>query len=132
MKVLIVEDDFTARLVLQQFLKDYGPSHVAVDGAEAVAAFKTALAEGQPYDLICLDIMMPGVDGQQALKEIRAHEEANGILSSDGVKVIMTTALDDLKSVSRAYNELCDGYLVKPVGKAELLDEVRRLGLIPS
>src|ERR1019366_2557767 len=49
---------------------------------------------GQKYDLICMDIMMPEMDGQTAVKEIRALEEAGGTLSTQGVKIIMTTALD--------------------------------------
>ena len=128
MKVLIVEDDFTSRLLLQKLLSSYGESHIAVNGKEAVSAFCGALEAGQPYDLVCLDIMMPEKDGHEALKEMRALEESRGILSTRGAKVIMTTALGDIKSVASAYNELCDGYLVKPIDKAKLialLDELK-------
>jgi len=130
MKTLIVEDDFTSRLLLQELLKGYGPSHVAVNGKEAVEATRLALEAGEPYDLICLDIMMPEMDGQQALREIRAQEEARGIISSNGAKIVMTTALGDLKNVSAAYSGLCDGYLTKPIQKAKLLEELRKLGLM--
>ena len=78
MKTLIVEDDFTSRLLLQELLKGYGPAHVAVNGKEAVEAARMAMDAGEPYDLICLDIMMPEMDGHGALKEIRAQEEARG------------------------------------------------------
>jgi len=130
MKTLIVEDDFTSRLLLQELLKGYGPSHVAVNGKEAVEATRLALEAGEPYDLICLDIMMPEMDGQQALRNIRAQEEARGIISSNGAKIVMTTALGDLKNVSAAYSGLCDGYLTKPIQKAKLLEELRKLGLM--
>jgi len=130
MKTLIVEDDFTSRLLLQELLKGYGPSHVAVNGTEAVEATRLALEAGEPYDLICLDIMMPEMDGQQALRNIRAQEEARGIISSNGAKIVMTTALGDLKNVSAAYSGLCDGYLTKPIQKAKLLEELRKLGLM--
>ncbi|MFY9742801.1 MAG: response regulator, partial [Candidatus Sulfotelmatobacter sp.] len=92
MRTLIVEDDFTSRLLLQSFLAQYGECHIAVNGTEAVAAFRAALENQQPYDLICMDIMMPEMDGQAAIQEIRAIEEAGGIISSNGAKIIMTTA----------------------------------------
>jgi two-component system chemotaxis response regulator CheY len=130
MKTLIVEDDFTCRLLLQELLKSYGVTHVAVNGKEAVAAVRGALEAGQPYDLVCLDIMMPEMDGQQALKEIRALEESRGILSPQGVKVVMTTAMGDMKNVFAAYASLCDGYLTKPIHGEKLLEELRKLALV--
>jgi len=130
MKTLIVDDDFTNRLLLQEILKGYGPSHIAVNGQEAVEAVRVAMDMGEPYDVICLDIMMPEMDGHEALKEIRAMEEAKGIISSKGTKIVMTTALGDLKNVSTAYQGLCDAYLVKPIDKARLLEELRKLDLI--
>src|SRR5208282_338399 len=71
MRTLIVEDEFTSRLLLQSFLSQYGECHIAVNGREAVAAFRTACESGQAYDLICMDIMMPEMDGQTAVREIR-------------------------------------------------------------
>ena len=130
MKVLIVEDDFGSRLLLQKLITQYGECRTAVNGREAVLAFHMALDAGQPYDLICLDIMMPEMDGRAALKEMRAMEEARGIASTHGAKIIMTTALGDIKDVAAAYRELCDGYLLKPIEKAKLiglLDELKVL-----
>jgi len=115
MKTLIVEDDFTSRLVLQTFLSRYGECHLAVDGEEAVTAYRAALEAGQGYDLICMDIMMPRMDGREAVRQIRTMEQVRGIVSSAGVKIIMTTAVNDLKEVSRCFQELCDAYLVKPI-----------------
>ena len=63
MKTLIVEDDFTSRLLLQELLRRFGPCHVAVNGVEAVDAVTAALTANAPYDLICLDIMMPVMGG---------------------------------------------------------------------
>jgi two-component system chemotaxis response regulator CheY len=130
MKTLIVEDDFTSRLLLQEILKAYGPLHIAVTGGEAVEAVRTALGENQPYDLICMDIMMPEMDGQQALSEIRALEEAYGLFPPDSSTIVMTTALADMKNVMEAYHNLCDAYLAKPINKATLLSELKNLGLL--
>ena len=131
MKTLIVEDDFTSRLLLQKFLKSYGPSHTAVDGREAVEAVRMALESGEPYDLICLDIMMPEMDGQQALREIRVQEEAKGILAPRGAKIVMTTAWAAKTTVLEAIRGKCDCFLVKPIHKARLIEELHKMKLIP-
>jgi two-component system chemotaxis response regulator CheY len=130
MKTLIVEDDFTSRLLMQELLKGFGMVKVAVDGQEGVEAVRLALKNGEPFNLICLDIMMPELDGQQTLRVIREMEEDKGILSSDGAKIIMTTALDDMKNKISAFSGLCDGYLSKPIHKEQLLKELRKLELI--
>ena len=130
MKTLIVEDDFTSRLLLQELLKSYGPSHIAVNGNEAVEAVRLALEASERYDLICLDIMMPELDGQAALMQIRDLEKAKGIWSSSGSKVVMTTALGDMKNVARAFEGFADAYLTKPIDKTKLLDTLRQLALI--
>ncbi|MBD3347309.1 MAG: response regulator [Chitinivibrionales bacterium] len=129
MKTLIVEDDFTSRLLIQEILRNYGQSHVAINGKEAVEAVQRALTEKEPYDLICLDIMMPEMDGHEALKKIRAAEESRGIASSDGAKIVMTTALGDIKNVSAAYNSLCDGYLTKPFDTTKMIEALKKLDL---
>ena len=130
-KTLIVEDDFTSRLLLQEFLKAYGLPHIAVNGKEAVEAVRAALETGEPYRLICLDIIMPEMDGQTALKQIRKLEENKGIFSTDGAKIIMTTAHGTPEQVQKAFMGLCDGFLVKPVSKMKMEEELRKLGLIP-
>ena len=130
MKTLIVDDDFTNRLIIQQILKPYGNSHIAVNGKEAVEAVRNARESGAPYDLVILDIMMPGMDGQEALKVIRADEEKDDILLGDGVKIVMATALDDGKNIMSAFGKACDGYVVKPIQKDKLLEILRNLVLI--
>jgi two-component system chemotaxis response regulator CheY len=129
MKCLIVEDDFAARKLLQIFLSDYGDCFIAVNGYEAVEAVREALNEGKPYDLICLDIMMPGMDGHQVLEAIRRIEGDYGIGGLDGVKVIMTTALSNSENVFGAFRGGCEAYIVKPVIKEKLLEEIEKLGL---
>ena len=78
MKCLIVEDDFAARRLLQRYLSSHRDCDIAVDGNEAVEAFRQATDEKEPYDLICLDIMMPNMNGHEALKAIRQIESEHG------------------------------------------------------
>jgi len=116
--------------LLQTFLSPYGDCHIAVNGKEAVEAFRASQDSGEHYDLICMDIMMPEMDGQTAVKEIRALEEAGGTLSTQGVKIIMTTALDDVKNVVQSFKSLCDAYLFKPIDTGKLDAHLRELDLV--
>jgi two-component system chemotaxis response regulator CheY len=131
MRVLVAEDDFGSRKLLQSILSEYGECDAAVDGEEAVEAFKLAWKEKRPYDLVCMDIMMPKVNGQEALKAIRDFERDTGVKPSQEVKVIMTTVLDDPKNVIDAlYKGGASAYVVKPINKDKFLKEVKELGLL--
>jgi len=125
LRALVVEDDLASQLVLRTFLSRYGDCHVAANGREAVEAVRASLDRGQGYDLICMDIMMPEMDGREAVRQVRALESARGIISTYGAKIIMTTAVDDVKEVIRCFRELCDSYLVKPIDLGELLSRMK-------
>lgn len=130
MRVLIVDDDFISRRLMQKMLSEHGECDIAVDGAEAIKAFKLAWEEGRPYDLICMDIVMPNLDGQQALKSIRILEKDMSVDRSREVKIIMTTSLGDPENVSDAiFRGGATAYLIKPISKPNLLSELRKLEL---
>lgn len=130
MKTLIVEDDFISRRFMQAVLSRYGPCHIAVNGYEAIDAFKNSWEEESPYELICLDIMMPGIDGHQVLQEIRRLEAQREVFGGAGVKVIMTTAISDPRTIMKAFKEQCEDYLIKPIDKAKLVEKIVKLGLL--
>lgn len=130
MLTLIVEDEFSSRLILQRLLSAYGEVHIAVNGWEAVAAYKNSFEQGFHYDLICLDIGLPEMNGHQVLHEIRAIENQSHLKSRSKVKIIMTTGMDDPKNVASAFHEYCDGYLIKPIRKETLISQLKELELI--
>ncbi|BCS87419.1 response regulator [Pseudodesulfovibrio sediminis] len=131
MRILIVEDEFTSRKLLLALLSDFGECDAAVDGVECVESFTKAIEEGKPYDLVCMDIMMPNKDGHQALKDIRVIEQEKGISTSDEAKVIMITALNDPKTVVKAYYKGgAAAYLPKPIEVDSLYAILRDLALI--
>jgi len=131
MRMLVVEDDFTSRKILQKILGPYGEIDIAVNGLEAVQAFFQSLDDNNRYDLICMDIMMPEMDGQTALRKIREIEKDRGIPPAQEVKVVMTTALDDPKNVVEAYYKGgATSYVPKPIDKHMLLHLLKNLGLI--
>jgi len=130
MKILLAEDDFVTRKFMTNFLSKYGECDVTVDGMEAVDAFMMALEEDAPYDLVCLDIMMPVMDGYQALMGIRNLEKDHGISLEDGAKVIMTTALNDEKNVKMAFELGCTIYSGKPIDQEKFEQALKKIGLI--
>lgn len=132
MKTLIVEDDFLARSLLSTLLSEYGVCHVAVNGREALDAIERAFDENDRYDLVCLDIMMPVLDGQEALLELRKLEALRGVKGLDTTKVIMVTAIDDSKNIMKAFRQgQCEAYLTKPLDRTKLISHIKELGLIP-
>ena len=124
MKSLVVDDELTTRIVLKEILSRYGEVDSCTDGTEAVDACNQALEQGGPYDLICMDLTMPTMGGLEALKLIRESEERHGRSRPTASKVIITTASDDTHTISKAFQELCDAYVVKPIDPADLLNLV--------
>ncbi len=130
MRILIVDDDADLGRLISNYLSSFGECEVAVNGQDAIESVKLAFEEAHPYDLICLDIMMPNLDGQDALKKIRNIEKEKGIRVGEGAKVIMLTALDDDDQRLVSFLRLCDGYLTKPFQKEELFEKLREIELV--
>lgn len=130
MRILIAEDDLASRKFISKFLSTYGECDITIDGIEALEAFMLAWDEGKPYDLICLDIMMPNLDGEKTLKMIRDIEKQKGIEDSNRVKIIMTTALNERDRVFNAFETGCEAYASKPINTEKLIEVIKRLGLI--
>ena len=130
MKILLAEDDFATRKSMANFLSKYGECDVTVDGMEAVDAYLMALEDGEPYDLVCLDIMMPNMDGYQALMGIRNLEKERDIPEEKQAKVIMATALNEEKNVKMAFELGCTIYSGKPIDQNRFEQALKKLGLI--
>ena len=131
MKILIAEDDFASRKFMLRFLQKFGECDITVDGLEAVDAFLIALEAGEGYDLVCLDIMMPALDGYQALKAIRDIEKEKQMPEEKRTKIIMTTALNEGRNVSKAFELGCVAYAGKPIDQEKFENVLRKINLIP-
>ena len=130
MKTLVAEDDFITSQVMREIMLSFGDCDIAENGKLAVNAFAEAITSGTPYDLIFLDIMMPELDGQQVLAKIRDIETEQGIAGLDGVKIIMTTALDDFENIRTAFLNQCEGYIVKPIDKDKVVKKLYELNIL--
>ncbi len=130
MRILIVDDEFVPRRVLMEIVSSLGECDAAADGREAVEAYRISLEEKRPYDLICMDIRMPRMDGLSALRKIREIEALVRGNGGSKVKVVMITALDDPKSAFDAfYGCGATSYIVKPVSRDKVLAAIGRFGL---
>ena len=130
MRILIVDDEAACRALLALSLRPHGTVEQVGDGSEAIAAIALSLSEKKPYSLILLDITMPGIDGQTALRTIRLMEQKHGLAVGKGAKIIMTTVQGDKEHILAAFRECAEGYLLKPIDAAKLTSLLTSLGLI--
>jgi two-component system chemotaxis response regulator CheY len=130
-KILIVEDSDLQADMLESILDDLGLKNVtrAENGVQAVEYFAGALRSGAGYSLVFLDIVMPEMDGQEALRQMRALEKESG--SSDKTTIIMLTALGSPQDMLTALLEGdCTDYIVKPVDEGNIRAMLLRYGVI--
>ena len=131
MKCLLVDDDEVNRDYVATLLDNLAECDEAACGDEAVAKFSKALAEDSPYDLILLDIMMPGMNGHETAKAIRSLEKEHGPQTGKRVQIVMLTALNSPRDAMESFcSAQSAAYVVKPVTKEKLAGIVSKLGLL--
>ena len=115
MRILVVEDEIKTSAFLRKGLRESGFTvDVANDGEEGLD-----LALTREYDLIILDVMLPGVDGWQIIKKIRGTKR--------DVPVLFLTARDAVQDRIKGLELGADDYLVKPFAFSELLARIRTI-----
>ena len=131
MRFLIVDDDESIILFLRTFLSAYAECLTAGDGLEAMAAFEAALEEEKPFTAVFMDILLPGMDGNEVVQALRRMEDA--AKPRQRFKLIMISVLTDTKNVSESFfHGRADAYLPKPLRREVLLSELAKLGLIDA
>ncbi|MEO5331533.1 MAG: response regulator [Magnetococcus sp. YQC-5] len=131
MNALIVDDIPENRNLLADILKPFAQCDVAANGLEAVEIFEAELVDGSPYDLVLLDIMMPVMDGQEALKKMRALEQEHHVPEENQTAIIMITAVDAMSEITEAFEKGgCTDYLHKPITRGKLLVKLGEHGLV--
>ena len=119
LRVLIVDDNRTNRLILEEMLRSWQMQPTSVEGAEAaLEALRDAAKREEPFHLVLTDALMPDIDGFALGRQINADP------SVSGVKVIMLTSADLPRGRARAATNHFAGYLTKPVKQSDLLDAI--------
>jgi two-component system chemotaxis response regulator CheY len=130
LRTLLVEDDASIRDLLEAFLAPIASCDMAENGHAALAAIAQALDRGQPYELVCLDLVMPLMDGWETLKRLRQLEDRRGLGAGGRHKVIVLTARDSSQNIRQLMTAgPCEAFLLKPFRRGELFDQIRALGL---
>lgn len=108
-RILVVDDEEMNRELIEALLEDFGHEvELAEDGVEALAKLK------MDFDLVLLDVMMPGMDGFEVARRIRANPDTKDL------PIIMVTALSDREDRLRAVEAGANDFIAKPVDKMEL------------
>jgi two-component system cell cycle response regulator DivK len=121
-KILLVEDNATNRKLLGDILRRAGHAVQEV----ATADDGIVLALGEPFDLVVMDIQLPGTDGLTATRLLRANPRTAGL------QILAVTAHAMRGDEKRILESGCDGYVAKPIAYKEFLAEVNRLLAITS
>ena len=122
MRILIAEDDVANAKFLSKYLSKFGEVVITPDGIAAVDEFVKHLEKGENFELVCLDIMMPKIDGYKVLASIRNAERKHGVSRMLRSKVIMTSALDETSFDSNQASDDYDEYICKPIDIMKLND----------
>ncbi len=118
-KVLIVDDNATNRLVVREMTSSWGLVPVeAVDGKKALAEMGNAFEAGAPYRLLLLDLLIPDMDGFEVAERVKASP-----FGAD-VEIILLTSVGQKGDTRRCKELGISGYLLKPVKQPELLDAI--------
>ncbi|MBF0296737.1 MAG: response regulator [Magnetococcales bacterium] len=132
MKILIADDELPNRILMNSLLASWGACDLVVDGAEAVEAFELAASEGQPYDLICMDLFMPVMNGDEALRAMRILEKEMGIPPQFATCVCMITGLEQGATAADLYFQGgSTATLMKPVNREQLYAKLQEFGFPP-
>jgi len=119
MRVLVVEDELKMAALLKQGLEEHEHSVTVVhDGQEALE-----FASSHAFDVVVLDVMLPGLDGFEVAVRLRKNHQQ--------VPILMLTARDAVPDIARGLDVGADDYLTKPFAFAELLARIRALGRRP-
>jgi signal transduction histidine kinase/ligand-binding sensor domain-containing protein/ActR/RegA family two-component response regulator len=124
LRILLVDDAATNRMVLLAFF-EHSPHRIEI--AESAAAAIEMVSQRE-YDLVLMDVNMPGMDGHEATRRIRAWEAEHG---RPRVPIIALTAHAFAHDIENSLRAGCDAHLTKPVRKAVLFDALARYGRPP-
>lgn len=132
-RYLIIDDDEMGRLMLQDFLSEFAPCDCAENGKEGLALFEQALLSGNPYNLLCVDLIMPEMNGLALIRKIRDLEKSHPVFNDFRTRIFVISASDSTwDRADLLLDNLCDDYIVKPFNRSSLMANLRKNDLVCS
>ena len=128
MRVLVVEDELVSRKKLEKILSGVGKVEAVDSGAQAIRRFREARALEEPFDLVCLDINLPDMDGTMVLLELREAEKKMRAQGRKRTKIMMITSHRDKDTIITSIQAGCDEYLVKPFTGESVRQKLVKMG----
>jgi two-component system sensor histidine kinase/response regulator len=119
MRMLVVDDNETNRTILVKMLESFGCcGEAAESGTKVLQVLKRAAHKEKLFDLVLLDMHMPGMDGEQTLRAIKDDPEIKDVV------VIVLTSVGTRGDAARLEDLGCAGYLMKPLKQSQLFDTI--------
>ncbi len=128
MRILVVEDDYITRLQLKALFSVFGDVDAVPGGELALKMFEMAHKESVPYDIITMDIEMPGMRGQVVVQKIRDWEMEKNFNTASMAKIIMISIKDDPAEIASSFFKGgCDFFIKKPITRDKLRDAFEKI-----
>lgn len=124
MKILIADDERISRKTISRIVEEFGEITAVDDGKTAFASFIKAHESGKPFELILLDVGMPGMLGTEVLFFIRKFEEKKDIDPENRSKVVIITSYSDEETVKSSIKHQCNAYLLKPLNREKVMAKI--------
>jgi two-component system chemotaxis response regulator CheY len=125
--ILIVEDDELSRMMLKEVLSGFGNCHLAENGVEAIQLFEKAAIANTPFSLLCVDLLMPQMNGLAFVKKVREMEKTHLAFNGVRTKIFIISASDSIWDKAELILEnLCDAYIEKPFNRNSLFGELHK------
>lgn len=131
MKILVIDDDKVSLGMMKMILEQYGQVDTCEDGREGFIAFQKALNAFDPYRLVAVDIMMPGLDGQSTIRSMRASEAQKGLPPGNEAIIFIVTQLEKLPNHVAFMNAIGPAsYVKKPLNQNTIVSKLLHFGLL--
>ena len=129
-KTLVVEDVSLLQKMIGRMLKSYAIITSVDNGIEAIYQYTKAILDEKPFDLICLDIYIPEMNGLEVLQNIRKFEDKIGLNEENRVKIIVITSLTNNDNFEKEIKKYANSFLNKPFSPGDLTLQLKKLNLL--
>lgn len=131
-RALIAEEDFQTRWRMKRLMEPHLCCDIAVNSSEVLFAFEISQEDGTPYDLMLMDLALPGRRFLETVKEIRRSEDLRKIAGGDRIKFVAISSIDTPRQKLLEIQSHCEGHIVKPLRKGDFLGQLHSMGFLQS